>query len=325
MAGFGRYGPYVEHDGKYVKIDADEVFTIGQNRAVTVIAEGSGKAQAARTSTPIKALGEHPELGGKIEVLAGRFGPYIKFGKVNATVPKDYGARGPDTGRSRPAHRSEDGKRRLEDQGAREGQDGKAESCRGEWKRNSEQVKGCQEAENTGQEDTSKSGNQGSLAVPRKKDNMDVKVKRAEPARSKVPTKEDILHFIRSATTNIGRREIARAFDIKGSDRIDLKRMLKELAADGLIADPRRGMRKETLPKVAVIVVRGQDRNGDLIASPLHWNEDEDGGPPRSCSRSHGAMKAQPSAWATMCSPACEKLAAKMKAARTQSASSLRR
>jgi DNA topoisomerase-1 len=91
MAGFGRYGPYVEHDGKYVKIDADEVFTIGQNRAVTVIAEGNagGQGRAARTSTPIKILGDHPELGGKIEVLSGRFGPYIKFGKVNATIPKN--------------------------------------------------------------------------------------------------------------------------------------------------------------------------------------------------------------------------------------------
>jgi DNA topoisomerase-1 len=90
MAGFGRYGPYVEHDGKYVKIDADEVFNIGLNRAVAVIAEGNsgGKGRAARSSTPIKVLGEHPELGGKIEVLAGRYGPYIKFGKVNATIPK---------------------------------------------------------------------------------------------------------------------------------------------------------------------------------------------------------------------------------------------
>ncbi len=90
MAGFGRYGPYVEHDGKYVKIDADEVFSIGLNRAVAVIAEGNagGKGRPARTSTPIKVLGEHPELGGKIEVLAGRYGPYIKFGQVNATIPK---------------------------------------------------------------------------------------------------------------------------------------------------------------------------------------------------------------------------------------------
>ena len=110
---------------------------------------------------------------------------------------------------------------------------------------------------------------------------MEIKVKRAEPARSKIPTKEDILQFIRSSTANIGRREIARAFDIKGSDRIDLKRMLKELAADGLIADPRRGVRKDALPKVAVIIVRAQDQNGDLAAFPLHWNEDEDGAPPR--------------------------------------------
>ncbi len=90
MAGFGRYGPYVEHDGKYVKIDADEVFTIGLNRAVSAIAEGNAgaKARAARASTPIKVLGEHPELGGKVEVLAGRYGPYVKFGTVNATIPK---------------------------------------------------------------------------------------------------------------------------------------------------------------------------------------------------------------------------------------------
>ncbi len=90
MAGFGRYGPYVEHDGKYLKIDADEVLAIGLNRAVAVIAEGAarGKGGAARTSTPIKELGEHPELGGKVEVLSGRYGPYIKHGKVNATIPK---------------------------------------------------------------------------------------------------------------------------------------------------------------------------------------------------------------------------------------------
>ncbi|MBI4723795.1 MAG: type I DNA topoisomerase, partial [Rhodomicrobium sp.] len=91
MAGFGRYGPYIEHDGKYVKIDADEVLTIGLNRAVTLIAEAKtdGKGRAARSSAPLKDLGEHPELGGKVEVLSGRYGPYIKFGKVNATIPKD--------------------------------------------------------------------------------------------------------------------------------------------------------------------------------------------------------------------------------------------
>ncbi len=90
MAGFGRYGPYVEHDGKYVKIDADEVFTVGLNRAVAAIAEGNtgAKGRAAKAQ-PIKVLGEHPQLGGKIEVLAGRYGPYVKFGSVNATIPKE--------------------------------------------------------------------------------------------------------------------------------------------------------------------------------------------------------------------------------------------
>ncbi|MGA7323273.1 MAG: type I DNA topoisomerase [Rhodomicrobium sp.] len=90
MAGFGRYGPYIEHEGRYFKIDVDEVLNIGLNRAVTVIAEGKtgGKGRQAGSSTPLKVLGEHPELGGKVEVLAGRYGPYIKFGKVNATIPK---------------------------------------------------------------------------------------------------------------------------------------------------------------------------------------------------------------------------------------------
>ncbi len=91
LAGFGRYGPYLEHDGKYIKIDAGEVLTAGLNRAVALIADAaaSGQGKAGRTSTPIKVLGEHPVLGGKVEVLSGRYGPYIKFGKVNATLPKD--------------------------------------------------------------------------------------------------------------------------------------------------------------------------------------------------------------------------------------------
>jgi DNA topoisomerase-1 len=91
MAGFGRYGPYIEHEGKYVKIDAGEVLTIGLNRAVALIADAAanGHGKAARTSAPIKVLGEHPSQGGKVEVLAGKYGPYIKFGKVNATIPKD--------------------------------------------------------------------------------------------------------------------------------------------------------------------------------------------------------------------------------------------
>ena len=89
VAGFGRFGPYVQHDGKYASLSGpEEVFSVGINRAVSLLAEkaaGGGR----RGVTVIKALGDHPELGGKIEVLSGRYGPYVKHGKVNATLPKD--------------------------------------------------------------------------------------------------------------------------------------------------------------------------------------------------------------------------------------------
>jgi DNA topoisomerase-1 len=90
-AGFGRYGPYLEHEGKYAKIDAEEVLTIGLNRAVTLIAEAKagGKGRAGGAGGAIKALGEHPDLKQKVEVFSGRYGPYVKCGKVNATLPKD--------------------------------------------------------------------------------------------------------------------------------------------------------------------------------------------------------------------------------------------
>jgi DNA topoisomerase-1 len=89
VAGLGRYGPFIEHDKKYANLDGpDEVFTVGLNRAVSLLAEPKkGRARAA--PKPIKSLGDHPELGGEVQVLSGRYGPYVKHGKVNATIPKD--------------------------------------------------------------------------------------------------------------------------------------------------------------------------------------------------------------------------------------------
>ncbi|MDP5307618.1 type I DNA topoisomerase [Paracoccus spongiarum] len=87
-AGIGRYGPYVKHGAKYANLpDADEVFTIGMNRAVEVLAakQSRGRATAA---APLKDLGEHPD-GGGIQVMNGRYGPYVKWQKVNATLPRD--------------------------------------------------------------------------------------------------------------------------------------------------------------------------------------------------------------------------------------------
>ena len=110
---------------------------------------------------------------------------------------------------------------------------------------------------------------------------MNSNTERADGPRAAKPTKQDILKFIQSSDAAIGRREIARAFGITGADRIELKRMMKELASDGLIADPKRNVRRAALPSVGVIVVREQDREGDLIATPLQWDEEEDGAAPR--------------------------------------------
>ena len=87
-AGIGRYGPYVKHGTRYVNLPtADEVFEIGMNRAVEVLASKPMRGRAA-AAPPLAALGDHPE-GGPVQVLSGRFGPYVKWGKVNATLPRD--------------------------------------------------------------------------------------------------------------------------------------------------------------------------------------------------------------------------------------------
>jgi DNA topoisomerase-1 len=90
-AGIGRYGPFVKHGPVYANLpDVSEVFEIGMNRALDVLAQkaagrGAGRGRAA--AEPMRALGEHPE-GGPVSVMPGRFGPYVKWGKVNATIPK---------------------------------------------------------------------------------------------------------------------------------------------------------------------------------------------------------------------------------------------
>ncbi|WP_020185324.1 type I DNA topoisomerase [Methylopila sp. 73B] len=88
-ANIGRYGPYVSHDGSYANLDSpEEVFTVGLNRAVAVIAEKKEKRGAGRGGAVAgRTVGDHPD-GGAITVHAGRYGPYAKHGKVNATLPK---------------------------------------------------------------------------------------------------------------------------------------------------------------------------------------------------------------------------------------------
>ncbi len=91
QAGIGRYGPFLLHDGKYANLESvEEVFEVGINRAVAVIAEkkARGGRPARAGAEPLKTLGDHPTLGGPITVHAGKYGPYVKHGAVNATLPK---------------------------------------------------------------------------------------------------------------------------------------------------------------------------------------------------------------------------------------------
>jgi DNA topoisomerase-1 len=90
VANFGRFGPFILHDGTYANLESPEdVFTIGINRAVDVLAEKKARGFQRPKAGALKDLGPHPNGGGNIEVMKGRYGPYVKFGKVNATLPKD--------------------------------------------------------------------------------------------------------------------------------------------------------------------------------------------------------------------------------------------
>ena len=91
-AGIGRFGAYLKVGSQYKSLSADDdVLTIGLNRAVVVLAEPS-KGGFGRGGKPTagKALGDHPEDSKPITLNSGRFGPYVKWGKVMATVTKSY-------------------------------------------------------------------------------------------------------------------------------------------------------------------------------------------------------------------------------------------
>jgi DNA topoisomerase-1 len=91
-AGIGRYGPYVQHDKTYANLDdGDDVFHIGLNRAVTLIAEKKANPSKGRRfgADPGRALGDHPAKGGPIMAKKGRYGPYVSHNGVNATLPGD--------------------------------------------------------------------------------------------------------------------------------------------------------------------------------------------------------------------------------------------
>jgi DNA topoisomerase-1 len=90
-AAIGRFGPYIKHGPIYANIaDVEEVFSIGMNRAMEVLAQKAarGPGRGAAAAAPLRELGEHPD-GGPVQVMPGKYGPYVKWAKVNATLPKE--------------------------------------------------------------------------------------------------------------------------------------------------------------------------------------------------------------------------------------------
>jgi DNA topoisomerase I len=90
-ASIGRYGPYLQHDGKYGRLQTtNDVFETGMNAAVVKLAEaaaGGGRGRGAARE-PLKILGAHPRTELELKVMEGRFGPYVTDGTTNATLPK---------------------------------------------------------------------------------------------------------------------------------------------------------------------------------------------------------------------------------------------
>jgi len=83
----GRFGPYLKCESKSARIESvDELFSIGLNRAITLISEAK---PGRMSSSMIKDLGEHPDDKKPVRVMKGQYGPYIKYKSLNATIPEE--------------------------------------------------------------------------------------------------------------------------------------------------------------------------------------------------------------------------------------------
>src|ERR1700739_3602682 len=97
--------------------------------------------------------------------------------------------------------------------------------------------------------------------------------------RTQLPSREELLSFIRERTGKVGMREIARAFGAKNADRAALNRMLRELAEEGRIERRRKRLHHAgTLPPVVLADITGRDSDGEFLARPTEWDEEAHGG-----------------------------------------------
>jgi ribonuclease R len=101
---------------------------------------------------------------------------------------------------------------------------------------------------------------------------------RQQPRPSRLPSKEELLAFIGERQGKVGTREIARAFNLKNDRRVELKRLLRELADEGRIESRRKKLHHPgTLPSVTLADISSRDADGELIAMPTEWDEEAHG------------------------------------------------
>jgi len=89
LANFGRFGPYVKYKDEFRSLaDEDQVFSISLDDAVALLRQPKRSRQRQAARTVLKAMGAHPASGAAVQVLAGRYGPYVTDGTTNASLPK---------------------------------------------------------------------------------------------------------------------------------------------------------------------------------------------------------------------------------------------
>ena len=106
--------------------------------------------------------------------------------------------------------------------------------------------------------------------------------RKSKTSSRQLPSEDEILEFIRQSKSAVGKRELARAFGIHGNDRVELKRLLRNLKRKGEVSNRGRSLRdRKSLPEVAPLELTGTNRDGELEAKPVEWDEVAQGPPPR--------------------------------------------
>ncbi|MCA3574219.1 MAG: ribonuclease R, partial [Aestuariivirga sp.] len=100
--------------------------------------------------------------------------------------------------------------------------------------------------------------------------------------RPQLPSEAEVLEFIQSSPSIVGKREISRHFGVTGADKVALKALLKRMEEDGLLSKRQRKLiDRSSLPPVTVLEVIGTDKDGEAFAEPVEWDERQAGKPPR--------------------------------------------